>query len=296
MSESQSLFARKLKEHRLLSGRHGRMTQEQLADMLEVSLEAVSKYERSLSFMRGDLEHRLVERLGWSQDAVLACREDWAARRSAEKPVYRIMDDEAVDQHFGGCWRRASDEAVRISFAALGDLPDVLAAERSVYATITSTFRDMAACVLHDGAIVAQWVVLPLLPEDEANFRACRFDEQVLSVERVNRPILPGEYFGYCPALIVAPGHERATSLLMSSFVAHLEDLVARGVLYRGIGTVSCTAAGAQLCRHLGMERLGAYEPVLGNEVWELPGARIATSLFAQRSARVREAYGRAFL
>lgn len=293
---AESLFARKLKRHRIEHGRHGRMTQDQLADALGVSLDAVSKYERSLSFIRGDLEHRLIERLGWSTDTVLACREDWEVRGTANTSVYRIMDDAAVDAHFGGSWRRASEAAVDESFQALGELPQSLAAERATYAEISSTYRDMAICVMKDDRIVAQWFVFPLLPEDEAAFRALSFDEHVLAPDRIHQPILPGEYFGYCPALIVLPGHERAAGLLMSSFVAHLEELAARDVLYRGIGTISCSAAGEQLCRDLGMIDLGVYTGDPTYKVWELTGAGIARSLFARRSGLLRDVYTRAFL
>ena len=80
-----SPFARHLRAWREATGQHGRMTQEGLADLLGVSVDAIGKYERSVSFIRGDLEHRLVERLGWSRDEVLACREDWLALQQGNK-------------------------------------------------------------------------------------------------------------------------------------------------------------------------------------------------------------------
>ena len=83
---------------------------------------------------------------------------------------------------------------------------------------------------------------------------------------------------------------------MVSSFVKHLEDLAVRGVLYRGIGSITCSGGGAQLSRDIGMARLGRYALDPDSEVWELTGAALATSLFAQKSAIVREAYSRAFL
>lgn len=59
MKNWTSLFAQKLRSHRIGSGRHGRMTQEELAMILNVSVDAISKYERSLSYIRGDLEYQL---------------------------------------------------------------------------------------------------------------------------------------------------------------------------------------------------------------------------------------------
>ena len=46
MTEWTSLFAQKLRAHRIGCGEHGRMTQEELAASLDVSVDAISKYER----------------------------------------------------------------------------------------------------------------------------------------------------------------------------------------------------------------------------------------------------------
>ena len=59
--DNTSLFARKLRAYRTSAGAHGRLTQEALAERLGVSVEAVGKYERSLSYIRGDLEPRLAD-------------------------------------------------------------------------------------------------------------------------------------------------------------------------------------------------------------------------------------------
>ena len=55
MPDQPSLLAQKLRDHRARQGRHGRMTQEELAEALGVSVDAIGKYERSRSYLRGDL-------------------------------------------------------------------------------------------------------------------------------------------------------------------------------------------------------------------------------------------------
>jgi hypothetical protein len=115
--------------------------------------------------------------------------------------------------------------------------------------------------------------------------------ESGLSVDRIHRPILPGRYYGYCTTLVLARGHEAASTLLLSSFVAFLERLAERDVFVDGIGTTSVSPGGAQVCRDLGMVYLGGHEadPSLG--IWELPGAAIAGSIFGRRSRAVRRLY-----
>ena len=66
MTERTSLFAQKLRAYRIGRAGHGRMTQEELAAALDVSVDAISKYERSLSYIRGDLENRLAGNLNLS--------------------------------------------------------------------------------------------------------------------------------------------------------------------------------------------------------------------------------------
>ena len=101
--------------------------------------------------------------------------------------------------------------------------------------------------------------------------------------------------FWLLPALIVRRGHEGAASLLLSSFVSFLEGLARRDVMLHGMGTISCSPGGAQVCRDLGMTRLGDYQFGAGYGVWELPGAAISASLFARRSPMLRHAYAEAF-
>ena len=296
MSATESLFAQKLRQHRLERGTHGRMTQEQLAEEIGVSVDAIGKYERSLSFIRGDLEHRLVERLGWSQDAVLACREEWEGRRARPDLGYRILDWRLMKQLFGGSVAAASDAAIEYSLEQFGNLPSELSVDCGVFEGINEAFPESWTGVLQDGRFVAKLSVLTLEPELEVAFMEGRLMENELDVDKIRRPILPGSYFAYCPALIISPGHERAAGLLLSSFVARLEDYARREILLHGIGSITTSAGGVQISRDLGMERLGDH--VLGPQfgVWVMTGAGIARSIFARKSALVRDAYSRAFL
>lgn len=296
MPNVPSLFAEKLRTYRAANGRHGRMTQEQLAEAMGVSVDAVGKYERSLSFIRGDLEHRLADCLGWSRDEILACREDWTARAGGSHGArYRLLDRTAVDTLFGGSWRDAARASIVLANGVFGDLPGELAANDRVFTPIYEAHPQHWRAVVHDGRMVAKWSMLFLMPKDEALFREGRLLESELSVDRLRQPILPGTYFGYCPALIVARGHEPAAALLLSSFVAFLESHARRDILFHGIGTISCSAGGTQLCRDLGMTRLTSHcvDPDFG--VWTLDGQGIAASIFARRSGLVARSYGQAF-
>ncbi len=102
-------------------------------------------------------------------------------------------------------------------------------------------------------------------------------------------------YFGYSPAVVVAPGHSAAGMLLVSSFIEHLEKLAVRGVMFSGIGTVAVSPAGEQLCRELGMERLGDFRPAPQFSVWELAGRNLAGSIFGRRSAILARKYSETF-
>ncbi|MDP5219509.1 helix-turn-helix transcriptional regulator [Ruegeria sp. 2205SS24-7] len=271
------------------------MTQEQLADLLGVSVEAIGKYERSVSFIRGDLEYRLTERLGWGRGDVIACRKDWDTRRKPTKSRYRLLDDALVDTVFDGSWRAACLASIAMADAELQDLPCELEANEDVFLPIYETFRAHWAAIMCDGEMVAKWTLPFLLPEDEALFRAGQLIECDLSVDRLRRPILPGTYFGYCPALIVRPGHEAASALLMSSFVGFLETLAERDVYLHGIGTISVSPGGAQVCRDIGMIRLGSHCLSPKFAVWDLPGNSIPQSIFGRRSAFLRQRYAEAF-
>ena len=297
MTDDSSLFARKLRAHRAVTGQHGRMTQEMLAQALGVSVDAIGKYERSVSFIRGDLESRLAERLGWGQDTIRACREDWDDRKrgDAHDSRYRLLDDTLVDRFFAGSYPRALQAMIRMVDGELGALPEEISPNEDIFVPIYDAFRNQWCAVMSDDRIVAKWSVNILIPEDEAAFRSGTLMESELSPDRIRAPILPGTYFGYCPALVIVRGHEAASPLVLSSFVAMLEDLARRDVLLHGIGALTCSAAGAQLCRDLNMTRLGEHALGPGFEVWELTGQAIANSVFARRSALVARAYGQAF-
>lgn len=295
MTNNASLFASKLRQWRASNGVGGRLTQEELAEILDVSVDAIGKYERSLSYIRGDLEHRLSEKLGWSQDEIKACRVDWSGRDQSSTTHYQVLNDALVDQHFKGSWELACETMIAMVDTQFAPLPDELAANVDVFLPLYVAFRDQWAAVMCDGKIVAKWAVLLLLPEDEQSFRQGTLIETGLSVDRIRRSVLPGTYFGYCPALVICPGHEAATPLLLSSFTRFLKDMAARDVLLHGIGAVSVSPNGAQICRDLDMVRLGSHclNPDYG--VWELPGDRIATSLFARREPALKRAYSEEF-
>ena len=125
----------------------------------------------------------------------------------------------------------------------------------------------------------------------EARFRERRLEEGELAPDLLRRAILPGDYFAYCPAVYIARGHEAAGRLLLSGVVNLLEDLVDREVFLRDIGATSVNALGRQLCEDLGLEFLGRHRRYDGFGIWILPGAGIAGSILARRSAKLRNAY-----
>jgi len=296
MPQAPSLFARKLRDWRLTSGTHGRMTQEQLAERLGVSVEAIGKYERSLSFIRGDLEQRLADQLGWTRSEILACRADWQARQqNGGTGGYRLLDARLVASVFNDDWAAVSDAAIALAHDSFGPLPPELEVCDTVLHTAYQTFRDHWGAVLHGDRLVAKWAVFFLRPEDEALFKSGQLVETELTADRMHRPLLPGTYYGYCPALIVRPGHEATASLLLSSFVQFLETLAAREIFLHGLGTISCSAGGAQICHDLGMTRLGDYFVSPDYGVWTLPGHAIASSIFGRRSPRLAAQYADLF-
>jgi hypothetical protein len=296
MTNTPSRFARMLRTHRTAHGREGRMTQEELADALGVSVDAVGKYERSVSFIRGDLEHRLSDRLGWRREDVVACRKDWDARaKNPPQCQYRQLDDVLVDKIFAGSWRDASLASIALADADLGDLPSGFEPSVDVFLPIYETHREHLGAIMCGDTMVAKWTLPFLLPEDEALFRTGKLIEADLSADRLHRPILPGSYFGYCPALIVRSGHAGASALLMASFVTFLEAMAERDVLLHGIGTISVSAGGAQICRDIGMTCLGHHALDPGFGIWELPGHGVPGSVFGRRSALLQERYSAAY-
>lgn len=297
MAQTASLFARKLRDWRARNGTHGRVTQEGLAELLGVSVEAISKYERSLSFIRGDLEHRLGENLGWTSADILSCRTDWETRqkRDTDAAPYRLLDDTVVCELYNGSWRDAARASIDLACASIPSIHDDFAANDSVFGPIYDTYRDHWCAVLHNDQMVAKWALPFLLPEDEARLRAGTLVEIELSVDRIRKPMLPGHYFGYCPALIVAPGHQAASSLLLSSFIDFLETQARSGILLHGFGSITCSPAGEQVCRDLGMTFLRRHQVETSYGVWELTGAGLAGSIFARRSPFLQQCYSEAF-
>ena len=250
MAQTASLFARKLRDWRARNGTHGRATQEGLAELLGVSVEAISKYERSLSFIRGDLEHRLGENLGWTSADILACRKRLGApaKTRYSRRALIVCSTTQLYQNFTtapGATPRAPQSIllVRQSQASTKTLLQMI----RFSAQSTTPIAIIGALFCTTIRMVAKWALPFLLPEDEARFRAGTLVEIELSVDRIRKPILPGHYFGYCPALIVAPGHQAASSLLLSSFIDFLETQARSGILLHGFGSITCSPAGEQI-------------------------------------------------
>ncbi len=296
MSNSRSLFAQKLRTWRMRHGEHGRITQEGLAEVLGVSPDAIGKYERSVSFIRGDLEHRLTDNLGWPREDILACREDWEARQ-LQKPQsgYHLLDDALVDQLFEGSWPRAISSVINMVDNELGELPAEFAVDEEVFLPIYDAYRSHWAAIIHNGEFVAKWGMLFLVPEDEALFKAGEFVETNLTADCLHRPILPGTYYGYCTVVVIKPGHEAAGVLMLTAFAHFLENLAERDIFLHGIGTIACSTAGTQICRDLGMRCLGNHSVCPEYEIWDLAGAAITNSLFVRRNPSLREKYSKVF-
>lgn len=299
MPTNHSLFAQKLKSWRTSHGTHGRVTQEGLAELLGVSVDAVGKYERSVSFIRGDLEHRLADRLGWARSEIIACREDWELRaQRTDRASYRVVNQDVVDEHFAGTWDAVVDAMNTMADDVFSRMPNICPVDQDLFDKIYKAFPNQWRAIECDGQIVAKWVMLTLFEEDEALFDAGQFDEEKLTLDHICQPILPGTYFGYSPALVVRAGHEAASTLLISSFTDHLEELAARDVLYHGIAAIAVSRGGERICKGLGMDALGPYH-ACGTcgacSAWRLSGAGIARSIFARRSALVRASYQAAF-
>jgi len=105
--------------------------------ILNVSVDAISKYERSLSYIRGDLEYQLQEKLGWSLEDVVACRADWEAGRPQHSgSAYRLLNNQEVLSEFGGS-SSAVTEAVACMEVDHGDgLPSGFSAADTVWRDI----------------------------------------------------------------------------------------------------------------------------------------------------------------
>ncbi len=293
-----SLLARKLRAYRAGDGAgvHGRMTQEQLAERLDLSPETIGKYERSASYVRGDLEARLVERLGWSAADVAACRADWEAHHLRPRQSgYRLMDEAAFGSVFGSDWEAFFRVMIAVLDEEVPDVADDFAGEADLWVPIISRFPRHGGVVLKGDTFVGHWGLQFLSDVDAERFRARTLNESDLSADRLRRPLLPGLYYGYCPVVVLVKGHEAAAPLLLSSFQSFLLELTERGVLLRGIGAVSVSAGGRQFCEDLGFECLGRHLREPDYHVWELSGAQIPGSLFGRGNAVVRQAYEAAF-
>ena len=292
MSTHASLFSQKLKEHRIKCGRNGRMTQEELADALSVSVDAISKYERSLSFIRGDLESRLTDVLGWSREDVIACRQDWEARQSIpDRQPYRLVLNRDILGEF-------QDDAVLVSQAIAAmeiggetDIPEGFAADDPVWCELQHAGCVFGSYIMHGSQLVGHAGLMFPGSQVEQTFLDRRLDESKLEPALFKRPILPGQYFAYCPEISLATGHEHAARLLLSGYVKLLEDFAAQDVIIRKLGALSINAMGWQLCEDIGLHYLGSHRTFPDFGVWTMDARNIATSLLGRRSPRLRKAY-----
>ena len=291
MTTQPSLFAHKLKAHRARAGQHGRMTQEELADLLGVSVDAISKYERSLSYIRGDLEHRLSEHLGWSRDEIIACREDWEAGRKDPRERYRLFREYNIVDQIDGTVSGVNAAIAKLEESEDVNFPDGYSANDPIWDDIAGGGTLTGAYVMHGDRLVGHTALLFPNETLEARFHAGDLEESHFSLETLKRPILPGTYFAYCPAAYLARLHEAAAPTLLTGFISILEDLIDREILVTGIGAIAVTPTGKQLCTDLGLDNLGLHKIHPEFSLWHLPANRIARSLPGRRSAKIRRAY-----
>lgn len=295
MSIYKSLFSQKLKEYRVKNGRNGRMTQEELAEELNVSVDAIGKYERSLSFIRGDLEYRLTEVLGWSREDVIACRRDWEASQSApEKQSYRLVLNRDILSEFQNDPVLVSEAIAALEIGDENDVPVGFAADHPVWCDLQRAGCVFGSYVMLGSRLVGHaGLMFPGLQIERA-FLDRRLDESELKPELFKRPILPGQYFAYCPEISLATGHEHAARLLLSGYVKLLEDFAEQEVIVRTIGALSINAMGRQLCEDLGLHYLGSHRTYSDFGVWTMSAKKIAASVLGRRSPRLCKAYSAA--
>ena len=292
MSHHTSLFSQKLKEHRVRCGRNGRMTQEELADALNVSVDAISKYERSLSFIRGDLESRLTEVLGWSREDVIACRQDWEAhQRTPDRPSYRLVLNRGILTEFQNDPVLVSEAIAALEIGGENPVPEGFAANDPVWCELQRAGCVFGSYVMLGPRLVGHAGLMFPGQHVEQAFLDRRMDESELKPAMFKRPILPGLYFAYCPEISLAKGHEQAARLLLSGYVKLLEGFAEQDVIIRQIGALSINALGQQLCEDLGLHYLGSHRTFSDFGVWTMSAQDLAASLLGRRSPRLRKAY-----
>jgi len=292
MPAYKSLFSQKLKEHRIRHGRNGRMTQEELAEELNVSVDAVSKYERSLSFIRGDLECRLTEVLGWSREDVIDCRRDWEASQSQpDRQSYRLVLNRDILSEFQGDPVSVSQAIAALEVDGENKIPEGFAADDPCWCELQRAGCVFGSYVMLGSRLVGHAGLMFPGAQIEKAFFDRKLEEGELKPSFFKRPILPGQYFAYCPEISLATGHEHAARLLLSGFVKLLEDFANQEVIIREIGALSINAMGRQLCEDLGLHYLGSHHSYSDFGVWTMSAHEIATSILGRRSPRLRMAY-----
>lgn len=290
MTASSSIFAEKLRSYRACNGTHGRMSQEQLAELLGLSVDAISKYERSLSYIRGDLEHRLIEKLGWTRDEVVACREDWENRAGGSRASYRVLREHEVALEYGSI--EFADAAVQaLELESAHEFPDGFSACDPIWAKILQDGAMSGVYVMFGDELAAHISLIFLDDVLEAKFRECRLVEAEFSLEALRRPVLPGDYFGYCAGVYIAQGHQKSALPLLNGFVKVLEDLAEREVFLMDLAAIAASPIGHQLCKDLSFQFIGPHVNGTGLEFWHLAGVNMPNSLFSRRSPVLKKAY-----
>lgn len=292
MPKDPSLFAQRLRAYRTQTGAHGRMTQEELAARLGLSAEAISKYERSQSFIRGDLEPLLADRLGWSAADIRACRIDWAQRRN--DTAYRRLSPQDLAGRFAAKRAAGENPLDVLAWHDFHALPRGFVPDDHIWTELLERFPDQACVLGDDDCSVASWLLM--FPDTvlEPAFDARHLREADFKIARMRRPLLPGWYFAYCPGVVVAQGHERAALPLLSAFTRLLADLAAREIFLSRIGAIAVNDQGAGLCADLAMTCLGPHRDFPAFSIWELAASRIAMGILGRRDPSLAAAYGAA--
>lgn len=106
-----------------------------------------------------------------------------------------------------------------MELASAHEFPDGFSACDPIWAEILKNGA-MSGVYVMVGDELAAHISLVFLDEDlEARFRECRLVEAEFSLGALRRPVLPGNYFGYCAGVYIAHGHQKSAHHLLNGFV-----------------------------------------------------------------------------